>query len=127
MERDYRILVVDDDPAIVNIVQTCLEQDGYQVRSAGDGNTACALAVMEKVFTEEGIEVETVQVGKQVVRGCVACYGCGKLGACVYDDMVNEVAPKFVEADGLVVGSPVYYASSNATLDALLDRLFLSC
>ena len=91
------------------------------------GNTACALAEMEKVFAEEGIEVETVQVGKQVIRGCVACYGCGKLGACVYDDMVNEVAPKFVEADGLVVGSPVYYASPNATLDALLDRLFLSC
>lgn len=90
------------------------------------GNTSLALAEMEKVFAEEGIEVETVQVGKEVVRGCVACNGCGKLGKCVYDDMVNEVAEKFREADGLVVGSPVYYASANATVDALLDRLFYS-
>lgn len=90
------------------------------------GNTAAALAEMEKVLLEEGIEVETVQVGREPVRGCVACYGCGKLGKCVYDDMVNELAPKFAEADGLVVGSPVYYASANATLSALLDRLFMS-
>ncbi|MGN0038504.1 MAG: flavodoxin family protein [Coriobacteriales bacterium] len=90
------------------------------------GNTALALAEMAKVLQEEGAEVETVQVGREAVRGCVACYGCGKLGKCVYDDMVNELAPKFAEADGLVVGSPVYYASANATLSALLDRLFMS-
>ena len=90
------------------------------------GNTACALAEMEKVFAEEGIEVETVQVGKQVVRGCVACYGCGKLGACVYDDMVNEVAAKLDACDGLVVGSPVYYASANGSIVSFLDRLFHS-
>lgn len=89
-------------------------------------NTGIALGEMEKVFSAEGIEVETVQVGHEAIRGCVACYGCGKLGRCVYDDMVNEVAAKFEEADGLVIGSPVYYASANGTLVSLLDRLFLS-
>ena len=90
------------------------------------GNTAAALAEMAGTLREEGIEVETVQVGKEAVRGCVACNGCGTLGKCVYDDMVNELAAKFSEADGLVLGSPVYYASANATLSALLDRLFMS-
>ena len=90
------------------------------------GNTATALAEMEKVFREEGIEVVNVQVGNQAVRGCIACGGCGKTGKCVFDDVVNELAPIFREADGLVVGSPVYYASANATLVAVLDRLFYS-
>ena len=91
-----------------------------------DGNTGIALKEMEKVFLQEGIEVETVQVGNQAVRGCVACGYCGKNGKCVFDDIVNELAPKFEEADGLVVASPVYYASANATLVAVLDRLFYS-
>ena len=90
------------------------------------GNTATALAEMEKVFREEGIEVVNVQVGNQAVRGCIACGGCGKTGKCVFDDVVNELSPIFREADGLVVGSPVYYASANATLVAVLDRLFYS-
>ena len=90
------------------------------------GNTAAALAEMAGTLREEGIEVETVQVGREAVRGCVACGGCGTLGKCVYDDMVNELAAKFSEADGLVLGSPVYYASANGTLSALLDRLFMS-
>ncbi len=90
------------------------------------GNTAAALAEMEKIFIQEGIEVETVQVGNQPVRGCIACGGCYKTNKCVFDDIVNELAPKFREADGLVVGSPVYYASANATLIAVLDRLFYS-
>lgn len=90
------------------------------------GNTALALAEMEKVFVQEGIEVETVQVGHQAVRGCTACGACSRDGQCVYDDVVNELAPKFQEADGLVVASPVYYASANATLIAVLDRLFYS-
>lgn len=90
------------------------------------GNTATALAEMEKVFREEGIEVVNVQVGNQAVRGCIACGGCSKTGKCVFDDVVNELAPIFREADGLVVGSPVYYASANATLVAVLDRLFYS-
>ena len=91
-----------------------------------NGNTSIALAQMEAVFAEEGIEVTSVQVGREVVRGCVACNGCAKLGRCVYDDCVNQLAPLFEEADGLVVASPVYYGSANATLVAVLDRLFYS-
>ena len=90
------------------------------------GNTALALLEMETVFQENGFEVETVQVGNKAVRGCVACGSCGKTGKCVFDDVVNELAPKFEAADALVVASPVYYASANATLIATLDRLFYS-
>ncbi len=90
------------------------------------GNTSLALEEMTKIFTEEGIEAETVQIGNKDVRGCIACGSCGKNGKCVFDDVVNELAPKFKEADGLVVASPVYYASANATLIACLDRLFYS-
>lgn len=91
-----------------------------------NGNTAAALAEMEKIFAEEGVEVETIQVGHQNVRGCVACNGCARAGKCVFDDVVNELAAKFEAADGLVVASPVYYASANATLTAVLDRVFYS-
>lgn len=90
------------------------------------GSTYTALHEMEKVFQEEGIETEILQIGKQDIRGCVACRACTKLGKCVFEDSVNETAAKFEEADGLVVGSPVYYASANATLIAFLDRLFYS-
>jgi multimeric flavodoxin WrbA len=90
------------------------------------GNTAIALAEMEKVFAQNGIETETLQVGNLAIRGCVACNGCAKTGRCVIEDIVNEVAAKIEACDGLVVGSPVYYASANATLVALLDRLFYS-
>lgn len=91
-----------------------------------DGNTAIAIREMEQVFQQKGVEVETVQIGNQDVRGCIACGSCAKNGKCVFDDVVNELAPKFEEADGLVVASPVYYASANATLIACLDRLFYS-
>ena len=91
-----------------------------------NGNTAIALSEMEKVFAAEGIETETVQIGNKDIRGCVACGFCKKNGRCVFDDVVNELAPKFGEADGLVIASPVYYASANATLIACLDRLFFS-
>ncbi|MDO4808043.1 MAG: flavodoxin family protein [Coriobacteriales bacterium] len=91
-----------------------------------NGNTARALAQMEAVFAAEGIEVETVRVGSTAVRGCIACGHCAKAGACVFDDVVNELAPKFQEADGLVAATPVYYGSANATLIAVLDRLFYS-
>ena len=91
-----------------------------------NGNTAAALKEMEAIFLQEGIEVETVQVGNQAVRGCVACFNCFREGKCVFDDVVNELAPKFRDCDGLVVASPVYYASANATLIAVLDRLFYS-
>ena len=90
------------------------------------GNTAIAIEEMRKVFAEEGFETEIVQVGNKDVRGCIACGRCGELGRCVFDDVVNEIAEKFEKADGLVVASPVYYASANATLIAVLDRLFYS-
>ena len=90
------------------------------------GNTAIALAEIEKIFAQEGIESETVQVGHLDVRGCIACNGCYDSGKCVFDDVVNALATKLQEADGLVVASPVYYASANATLTAVLDRLFYS-
>ena len=88
------------------------------------GCTYTALHEMEKVFRENGVETELVSVGTNPIRGCIACGGCRKKGACVFSDLVNEIAPKFEACDGLVVGSPVYYASANATLVALLDRLF---
>lgn len=91
-----------------------------------DGNTSIAVKELEKTFIEQGIEAEVVQIGNQVIRGCVACNGCAKTGKCVFDDCVNEIADKFEQADGLVVASPVYYASANATLVACLDRLFYS-
>lgn len=91
-----------------------------------DGNTSIALNEMKTVFEQEGVEFEIVQIGAREVRGCIACNRCGKTGKCVFDDVVNELAPKFEEADGLVVASPVYYASANATLIACLDRLFYS-
>lgn len=91
-----------------------------------DGNTSVALNEMIKVFEEQGIEAEVVQIGNKDVRGCIACGSCATKGKCVFDDVVNELAPKFEEADGLVVASPVYYASANATLIACLDRLFYS-
>ena len=90
------------------------------------GNTDLALDEMVKVFNEEGIESEIVKIGNQDIRGCIACGSCSKNGKCVFDDAVNEIAAKFKEADGLVVASPVYYASANATLIACLDRLFYS-
>ena len=91
-----------------------------------NGNTSTALKEMETVFLQEGIEVETVLVGNQAIRGCIACGGCRRQNGCVFDDVVNELAPKFRDCDGLVVASPVYYASANATLIAVLDRLFHS-
>ena len=91
-----------------------------------DGNTAIALAEMEKVFASHGIEVEVVQVGGEAIRGCLCCSYCYKNGKCVTDDIVNELAEKLEAADGLVIGSPVYYSSPNGTLISLLDRLFYS-
>ena len=91
-----------------------------------NGNTAIALDEMVKIFKEEGVEVELVQIGGKDIRGCIACGTCFTKGRCAFDDIVNELAPKFEAADGLVVASPVYYASANATLIACLDRLFYS-
>lgn len=91
-----------------------------------NGNTAIALQEMEKTFAEQGVETEIVHVGNKPLRGCVACLSCKNTGKCVFDDEVNAYAEKFEECDGLVVASPVYYASANATLIAFLDRLFYS-
>lgn len=90
------------------------------------GNTATAFREMEKIFAQEGVEAETVQVGGKDIRSCIACGKCAQSGRCVFDDLVNETAPKLEACDGLVVGSPVYYASANATLVAFLTRLFYS-
>ncbi len=91
-----------------------------------NGNTAYALSQMAEVFAAEGVETETIQVGSREIRGCIGCGSCYKSGKCVFDDLVNEVAGKLKEADGMVVGSPVYYASPNGTLISFLDRLFYS-
>ena len=91
-----------------------------------DGNTSVAVNELVKTFEEEGVETEVVRIGSQAIRGCVACGGCAQTGKCVFDDAVNDIAPKFESADGLIVASPVYYASANATLIACLDRLFYS-
>ena len=90
------------------------------------GNTARALGEMRAVFEKEGIEVEWVHVGHLAVRGCTGCASCFKTGKCVIDDIVNELAAKLQECDGMVVGSPVYYAAPNGTFVSVLDRLFYS-
>lgn len=91
-----------------------------------NGNTGIAVNEMVKVFEAEGVNAEVVQIGNKDVRGCIACGSCFEKGKCVFDDVVNEIAPKFEAADGLVLATPVYYASANATLIACLDRLFYS-
>ena len=91
-----------------------------------NGSTAKALNEMVKIFKKEQVETEIVQVGHKDIRGCVACLNCYKTGKCAFNDIVNELAEKLMLADGLVVASPVYYASANATLIATLDRLFYS-
>ena len=91
-----------------------------------NGNIALALREMEQVFEESGVEYENIQLGKTDIRGCIACETCRKRGKCGFDDIVNEVAVKFEAADGLVIGSPVYYGSANGTLVSALQRLFYS-
>ena len=91
-----------------------------------NGNTAAALKEMISVFEQQGIETELLHVGNLPIRSCVACGSCRKLGRCIFDDVVNEAALKLEQCDGLVVGSPVYYASANPTLMAFLTRLFYS-
>ena len=91
-----------------------------------NGNTSIALNEMVKVFNAEGIETEIVHVGNKDVRGCVCCYHCKKNGKCIFNDIVNETAAKFEEADGLVIGSPVYFAMANGTLVSFVQRLFYS-
>jgi len=91
-----------------------------------EGNTYLALSEMEKIFQKEGIHTQILNVGNEAVRGCMACGACSKLGKCVIDDIVNKASLELDEADGVVIGSPVYYASANGTLVSFLDRLFYS-
>lgn len=90
-------------------------------------NTSIALREMETIFRDAGVEVVSMQVGNKGIRGCIACGKCGQLGKCVFDDAVNQAAALLPEVDGLVVASPVYYASANGNLISFLDRLFYSC
>ena len=91
-----------------------------------DGNTSIALAEMQGVFDTSGVEMETLRIGSQAIRGCISCGHCKQAGSCMFDDVVNEAADTFERADGLVVATPVYYGSANATTVAFLDRLFYS-
>lgn len=91
-----------------------------------DGCTARALEEVEKVLKENGIEVERINVANKDVRGCIGCGYCREHGKCVFNDIVNETAPKLAEASGVLIGTPVYYAHSNGQLLAFLDRLFYS-
>lgn len=107
MDKKLKVLILNGSPRV-------------------EGNTTIGIHEMEKIFEESDVEYETIQVGAMYIRGCVACGTCYKNGKCMIDDIVNELAPKFEEADGMVVASPVFYASANATLIACLDRLFYS-
>ena len=91
-----------------------------------NGNTTVAVNELVKIFKEGGVDTEVVQIGNKAIRGCIACGSCREKGKCVFDDTVNELATKFEAADGLVVVTPVYYASANGTVAACLDRLFYS-
>lgn len=107
MNKQLKVLIINGSPRV-------------------GGNTSVALREMEDVFRAQGVETETVQIGAEPVRGCASCGYCYEHDRCVFDDVVNTLAPKFEAADGLVVASPVYFASANATLVACLDRLFYS-
>lgn len=91
-----------------------------------EGNTFLALREMQKIFEKEGVESKIIQIGNKAIRGCVGCRVCAQKGKCVIDDCVNEIAPEFEACDGLVIGTPVYYASANGTMISFLDRLFFS-
>lgn len=91
-----------------------------------NGCTNTALSIVAETLNKNNIETEIIHVGNKPIRGCISCGKCFETGKCVFDDMVNEVAEKFKDCDGIVVGSPVYYASANGTLISFLDRLFYS-
>lgn len=91
-----------------------------------DANSLLVCKEMKKIFNNNGIDTEIISIGNKDIRGCTACYSCSKTNKCVFDDIVNEIAPKFEKADGLVVTSPVYFASPNGSVISLLDRLFCS-
>lgn len=90
------------------------------------GCTYTALEEVSKTLKSEGIETEIIHVGHKDIRGCIGCRQCKTKGKCVFNDIVNDIAPKFKECDGIVIGSPVYFASANGTLVSFIDRLFYS-
>ncbi len=92
-----------------------------------NGCTFTALSVVANALNEEGIDTEIFHIGNEAIHGCVGCGNCAKTGKCIYDDVVNEAALKMKEADGLVIGSPVYFASANGSLISFLDRMFMVC
>ena len=91
-----------------------------------NGNIAVGFREMQKIFDELNVEYECIDLGMKDVRGCIACGTCGNTGKCVFDDVVNEISDKFEKADGIVVGSPVYYGCANGTLVSALQRVFYS-
>lgn len=91
-----------------------------------NGNIALAFSEMEKIFDENNVECENIQIGRMDIRGCIACESCRETGKCVFNDIVNELSAKLEEADGLVIGAPVYYGSANGTLMSALQRMFYS-
>lgn len=107
MDEKYKVLLVNGSPKV-------------------KGCTARALDEVEKTLNDCGVVTERIEVGIKDVRGCIACGYCREHGKCVFNDIVNETAPKFAEADGIVVGTPVYYAGNNGGVLAFLDRLFYS-
>lgn len=107
MEKKFKVLMINGSPR-------------------ENGNTALAFREMEKVFDELNVEYENIQIGKMDIRGCISCGSCSQTGKCVFNDIVNELSSKFEQADGLVVGSPVYYGSANGTLMSALQRMFFS-
>ena len=91
-----------------------------------NGNTSIALGEMIKVFEAEGVETNYFHIGNKMIRGCVSCQKCFEIGHCVFNDIVNEIAPIFMESEGFVIGAPTYFASPNGTAISFLDRLFYS-
>ena len=93
------------------------------------GNTTLALRVMTDELERLGINTETIQIGKESIRGCIACGHCAKSegNRCVFtDDCVNEISQKIREADGFILGCPTYYAGIPGTMKSFLDRVFFS-
>ncbi len=107
MEKRFKVLMINGSPR-------------------QNGNIAVGFREMQKIFDELNVEYECIDLGKKDVRGCIACGTCGNTGKCVFDDVVNEISSKFEEADGIVVGSPVYYGCANGTLVSALQRVFYS-
>ena len=93
-----------------------------------EGNTFIALSEVAKALEKEGVQTEIISIGNEAIRGCIACYQCFELGKCVFDDaLYAKIRESLTDADGIILGTPVYYAGANGSLCAILDRLFFSC